>query len=172
MHPGACRMFPLVSRDETLSRVFFQVTGVRGNRFDCKQTRPLKFAATRHLTRVATRTKQDERAGRSTMRVGMVIRSLMFSVVLLAFSHGAFGQIGISVGFGPPLLPIYEQPILPADGYLWAPGYWGYDYSANDYYWVPGTWVYPPQPGFLWTPGSWGWGGGGGGGGSFCARGV
>jgi hypothetical protein len=95
------------------------------------------------------------------MRAGIVIRSLMFSFVLLAFGHGAFGQIGISVGFGPPLLPIYEQPLLPGDGYLWAPGYWGYDYSANDYYWVPGTWVYPPQPGFLWTPGYWGWGGGG-----------
>src|ERR1700683_3666818 len=93
------------------------------------------------------------------MRTGIVIRSLLFSLVLLAFSHGAFAQIGISVGFGPPLLPIYEQPILPAEGYLWAPGYWGYDYSANDYYWVPGTWVYPPQPGFLWTPGYWGWGG-------------
>lgn len=93
------------------------------------------------------------------MRTGIVIRSMLFSFVLLAFSHGTFGQIGISVGFGPPLLPIYEQPILPADGYLWAPGYWGYDYSANDYYWVPGTWVYPPQAGYLWTPGYWGWGG-------------
>jgi hypothetical protein len=93
------------------------------------------------------------------MRAGIFIRSMLFAVVMLVFSHGAFAQIGISVGFGPPLLPIYEQPILPADGYLWAPGYWGYDYSANDYYWVPGTWVYPPQPGFLWTPGYWGWGG-------------
>jgi hypothetical protein len=37
------------------------------------------------------------------MRTGIVIRSLMFAVVLLAFAHGAFGQIGISVGFGPPL---------------------------------------------------------------------
>ena len=93
------------------------------------------------------------------MRSGIAIRSLLFAFVLLAFSRGASGQIGISVGFGPPLLPIYEQPILPGDGYLWAPGYWGYDYAANDYYWVPGTWVYPPQAGFLWTPGYWGWSG-------------
>ena len=93
------------------------------------------------------------------MRAGIVIRSMLFAVVMLVFSHGAFAQIGISVGFGPPLLPLYEQPILPADGYLWAPGYWGYDYSANDYYWVPGTWVFAPQPGYLWTPGYWGWGG-------------
>ena len=95
------------------------------------------------------------------MRTANVIRSLLFAFVLLAFSHGASAQIGISVGYGPPLLPIYEQPILPGDGYLWAPGYWGYDYSANDYYWVPGTWVIGPQVGFLWTPGYWGWGGNG-----------
>jgi len=95
------------------------------------------------------------------MRSGIAIRLMLFAFVLLAFSHGASAQIGISVGYGPPLLPIYEQPILASEGYLWAPGYWGYDYSANDYYWVPGTWVYPPQAGFLWTPGYWGWGGSG-----------
>jgi len=94
------------------------------------------------------------------MRAAIIIRSLLFSFVLLAFSHGALAQIGISVGFGPPLLPIYEQPICPADGYLWAPGYWGYDY-AGGYYWVPGTWVFAPQAGYLWTPGYWGWGGNG-----------
>ena len=82
------------------------------------------------------------------MRSGIAIRSLLFAFVVLAFSQGAAAQIGISVGFGPPLLPIYEQPILASEGYLWAPGYWGYDYAANDYYWVPGTWVYPPQAGF------------------------
>jgi hypothetical protein len=92
------------------------------------------------------------------MRAGIVIRSLLFSFVLLAFSYGAFAQIGISVGFGPPLLPFYEQPICPGDGYLWTPGYWGYDYAAG-YYWVPGTWVTAPQVRFLWTPGYWGWGG-------------
>ena len=38
------------------------------------------------------------------MRSAITIRSLLFSFVLLAFSHGAFAQvgIGISVGFGPP----------------------------------------------------------------------
>ncbi len=94
------------------------------------------------------------------MRIAVAIRSLLFSFVLLAMSHAAFGQvgIGISVGFGPPALPIYEQPICPAEGYLWTPGYWAYD-DGDGYYWVPGTWVQPPQVGFLWTPGYWGWGG-------------
>ena len=92
------------------------------------------------------------------MRTAVAIRSLLFALALLLFSHGAFAQISISVNFGPPAIPVYEQPICPTDGYLWAPGYWAYDYDAG-YYWVPGTWVEPPQVGFLWTPGYWGWGG-------------
>ncbi len=104
---------------------------------------------------------KDEPAERSTMRTSIVIRSLLFSLALLAFSPGTFAQmgIGISVNFGPPALPIYEQPICPSDGYLWTPGYWAYD-DGDGYYWVPGTWVEPPQVGFLWTPGYWGWGSG------------
>jgi WXXGXW repeat (2 copies) len=69
--------------------------------------------------------------------------------------------VGISVRIAPPALPVYEQPICPGDGYLWAPGYWAWDPDAGDYYWVPGTWVLAPQPGFFWTPGYWGWGGDG-----------
>jgi hypothetical protein len=90
----------------------------------------------------------------------IAIRLLLFSFVLLVFSHGAFAQIGvgISVNFGPPALPVYEQPICPGDGYLWTPGYWAYD-DEDGYYWVPGTWVEAPQVGFLWTPAYWGWGG-------------
>jgi hypothetical protein len=93
------------------------------------------------------------------MRPSIVIRSLLFALAVLAFSPGASAQIGIgiSVNFGPPALPVYEQPICPSDGYLWTPGYWAYD-DGDGYYWVPGTWVEPPQVGFLWTPGYWGWG--------------
>jgi hypothetical protein len=92
------------------------------------------------------------------MRTPVAIRSLLLTFALLALSHGAFAQVSISVNFGPPAIPVYEQPICPTDGYLWAPGYWAYDYDGG-YYWVPGTWVEPPQVGFLWTPGYWGWGG-------------
>jgi len=55
----------------------------------------------------------------------------------------------------PPELPVYEQPPIPAPGYVWAPGYWGI--GPVGYYWVPGTWVLPPSVGLLWTPGYWGW---------------
>jgi hypothetical protein len=90
------------------------------------------------------------------MRKAVAIRSFLFSLVCLAFSHGSFGQIAISVSFGPPALPVYEQPICPEEGYIWTPGFWAYD-DDDGYYWVPGTWVLAPEPGFLWTPGYWGW---------------
>jgi len=94
------------------------------------------------------------------MRAAVALRSLLVSLVLLILANGAIAQIGvgISVNFGPPPLPIYEQPICPADGYLWTPGYWAWD-ADYGYYWVPGTWVLAPEVGFLWTPGYWGWGG-------------
>ena len=63
--------------------------------------------------------------------------------------------LGISVGFAPPEIPVYEQPVCPGEGYIWTPGYWAW--GDDGYYWVPGTWVLAPEPGFLWTPGYWGW---------------
>ena len=95
----------------------------------------------------------------------MLIRSLfvalVMTVVMLAVPAPASAQVsvGISVGFAPPELPVYEQPICPGDGYIWTPGYWAWDSDGDDYYWVPGTWVLAPEVGFLWTPAWWGWGG-------------
>jgi len=67
-------------------------------------------------------------------------------------------SVGVSIRIGPPPLPVYVQPVCPAPGYIWTPGFWAYD-PIDGYYWVPGTWVAAPRPGFLWTPGYWGWGG-------------
>jgi len=64
-------------------------------------------------------------------------------------------DLGISVGIAPPPLPLYDQPPLPAPGYIWTPGYWAY--GDGGYYWVPGAWVLPPLVGMLWTPGYWGY---------------
>ncbi len=94
------------------------------------------------------------------MRIISPVRSLLLIVFVLAISAASFAQIGISIRIGPPALPVYEQPLCPAEGYIWTPGYWAYNYDIGDYYWVPGTWVLAPQVGFLWTPGWWGWGGG------------
>ncbi|MGP8164324.1 MAG: YXWGXW repeat-containing protein [Steroidobacteraceae bacterium] len=81
-------------------------------------------------------------------------------MLLLVLPVMSMAQVGInmSVNMAPPELPVYEQPAIPDEGYLWTPGYWGW--SGDGYYWVPGTWVLAPQPGYLWTPGYWGSNGG------------
>jgi hypothetical protein len=87
-------------------------------------------------------------------------RWLFVVIALMSLSAASYAQIavGISVRIGPPALPVYAQPICPGAGYMWTPGYWGWNDDAG-YYWVPGTWVVAPV-GLLWTPGYWGWGGG------------
>src|SRR5580704_9662715 len=94
------------------------------------------------------------------MRIVKSIRTLLFAVVVLAMSAASFAQvgIGISVNFGPPALPVYEQPPCPEEGYIWTPGYWAW--RDEGYFWVPGVWVAPPRVGLLWTPGYWGFVGG------------
>ena len=67
-------------------------------------------------------------------------------------------QVSVQIDVAPPPLPEYDQPLCPADGYLWTPGYWAY--GPEGYYWVPGVWIQPAQVGFLWTPGYWGFTGG------------
>lgn len=93
------------------------------------------------------------------MRKMISIKGLLIMLFILATASFSAAQIGISIRIGPPPLPVYEQPPCPSEGYLWTPGYWAYDYDADDYYWVPGTWVSAPQPGYLWTPPWWGWSG-------------
>jgi WXXGXW repeat (2 copies) len=100
------------------------------------------------------------------MSIARSIRSicvLLFALVMLAMPAASSAQIsvGVVVGFAPPELPVYEQPVCPGERYIWTPGYWAWDEDGDDYYWVPGTWVLAPEVGFLWTPGYWGWGGNG-----------
>jgi hypothetical protein len=101
--------------------------------------------------------------GEMTMSLRSSVRSLLgaalIMVPLLALPV-AQAQIGVSLSIhiGPPALPVYEQPPLPAPGYLWTPGYWAYGDAG--YFWVPGVWVQPPSAGLLWTPGYWGYEGG------------
>jgi hypothetical protein len=83
---------------------------------------------------------------------------LALATMTLPFSASAQIGLDVSVTVAPPPLPVYEQPALPALGYIWTPGYWAY--GDDGYFWVPGTWVEPPAVGLLWTPGYWGWNGG------------
>jgi len=97
------------------------------------------------------------------MRILRAMRAKSMRVMLLALflcviPASSFAGVFISVGFAPPVLPVYVQPPCPEPGLMWTPGYWAY--GPDGYYWVPGTWVPAPQVGFLWTPGYWGWGAG------------
>jgi hypothetical protein len=85
------------------------------------------------------------------------IRPVLLALVVLILSSASFGQVVISVAFGPPALPVYEQPLCPGDGYIWTPGFWAWSDDDGDYYWVPGTWVMAPEASYLWTPPYWAW---------------
>jgi hypothetical protein len=85
-------------------------------------------------------------------------RWLLLALLFAVIPASSYAGIFISVGFAPPALPVYEQPICPEPNLMWTPGYWAY--GEDGYYWVPGTWVPSPYAGALWTPGYWGWSGG------------
>jgi len=90
------------------------------------------------------------------------IRKFLPKVLLTALFAAApassLAGIELSITIAPPVLPVYTQPVIPGDGYIWTPGYWAY--GTEGYFWVPGTWVLAPRPGLLWTPGYWGFAGG------------
>jgi hypothetical protein len=86
------------------------------------------------------------------------MRWFLVALVLCLVPASSFAGVFISVGFAPPVLPVYEQPPCPEPGLMWTPGYWAY--GDDGYYWVPGAWVPAPYEGALYTPGYWGWSGG------------
>jgi hypothetical protein len=98
------------------------------------------------------------------MKISAIQRGFVFLILVSVSALVAAAQVNVGVGIGisvhtpPPLLPVYAQPPIPGDGYLWTPGYWAW--GAAGYYWVPGVWVRPPSVGVLWTPGYWGFAGG------------
>jgi hypothetical protein len=65
------------------------------------------------------------------------IRLLLLAALILGMPAASFAQFGVSIKIAPPALPVYTQPMAPADGYLWTPGYWAY--GDEGYFWVPGT---------------------------------
>lgn len=102
--------------------------------------------------------KRKNQINRNMKKIAKIF--ILLSVMSFAASKiYAQVSVSISVNTAPPPLPVYVQPVCPADGYMWVPGYWAYD-DADGYYWVPGVWVAAPQPGYLWTPAYWGFGGG------------
>ncbi len=74
--------------------------------------------------------------------------------LLVAAPRPAHAGVFVSVAIAPPVIPVYVQPAIPGDGYIWTPGYWAW--TGEGYEWVDGAWVEPPSVGALWTPGYWG----------------
>src|SRR5213078_3285586 len=87
----------------------------------------------------------------------MKLRCLVLAGFLALPLASSFAQVGISVNFAPPVLPVYEQPPCPVSGYIWTPGYWGptvgfygginygYGYTGNGYWggrWSGNTFQY------------------------------
>jgi len=91
------------------------------------------------------------------MRIFRSARWLLLALLIFPLIPASQANAGvfISVGFAPPILPVYVQPPCPEEGLMWAPGYWAY--GDDGYYWVPGAWVPAPYEGALWTPPYWGW---------------
>jgi len=92
------------------------------------------------------------------MRLSRSARWLLLALLLSVIPASSYAGVFISVGFAPPVLPVYVQPVCPQPGLMWTPGYWAY--GEDGYFWVPGAWVPVPYEGALWTPGYWGWSGG------------
>lgn len=84
-----------------------------------------------------------------------VVRLMLLALLVCAVPVSSYAGVFISVGFAPPVLPVYVQPPCPDPGLMWTPGYWAY--GPEGYYWVPGAWVPAPYEGALWTPPYWGW---------------
>jgi WXXGXW repeat (2 copies) len=95
----------------------------------------------------------------SPLKSRFQLKLLMIALMLLILPASSFAGVFVSITVAPPPLPVYSQPLCPAPGYIWTPGYWAYG-DDGGYYWVPGTWVMAPFIGGLWTPGYWGWGAG------------
>ncbi len=89
------------------------------------------------------------------MQVHRSARWLLLIALLVLIPASSYAGVFISVGFAPPVLPVYVQPPCPEPGLMWTPGYWAY--GDDGYYWVPGAWVPAPYFGALWTPPYWGW---------------
>ena len=89
------------------------------------------------------------------MRTFRSSRWLVLVLFAALLPVSSFAGVFVSVGFAPPILPVYVQPPCLDPGLMWMPGYWAY--GPDGYYWVPGAWVPAPYYGALWTPPYWGW---------------
>lgn len=88
------------------------------------------------------------------MRAKNLLFCLLISAGALAApvaSHAAT-RVDVGITLGPPTAPNVVMAPAPAPGYVWAPGYYGW--NGYQYIWVSGRWL-APQPGFVWVADRW-----------------
>ena len=82
----------------------------------------------------------------------MTAASLLCMAVLYT---DVYAQISINIGIGvPPPPPIYEVVPAPRPGYIWVPGYWGWDAPGHKHRWKKGRWE-RERPDFVYVPPQW-----------------
>jgi hypothetical protein len=81
------------------------------------------------------------------------LRNLSLSLLLAAgaIAAPAYAQISISINLAPPA-PQYEIVPVMQPGYVWAPGYWGW--NGDHHVWVRGRPIVQRE-GYRWEPDRW-----------------
>lgn len=81
------------------------------------------------------------------------IRHLSLSLLLAAsvFAAPAYAQINFNISIAPPA-PQYEVVPTVQQGYVWAPGYWGW--NGDRHIWVRGRTIVQ-RDGYRWAPDRW-----------------
>ena len=81
------------------------------------------------------------------------IRNLLLSLLLAgsAFAAPAFAQVSVNITIAPPA-PQYEVVPTLQPGYVWAPGYWGW--NGDRHIWIRGRSIVQRE-GYRWEPDRW-----------------
>ena len=81
------------------------------------------------------------------------IRNLLLSLLLAAsaFAAPAYAQVSFNITIAPPA-PQYEVVPTMQPGYVWAPGYWGW--NGERHIWVRGRTIVQRE-GYRWEPDRW-----------------
>ena len=88
------------------------------------------------------------------MRAKNLLIGLLVSAgaILMPVTSHADSRVSVGITIGPPPPPMVVQPVAPAPGYVWAPGYYGW--NGYQYIWVSGRWI-APRPGYVWVADRW-----------------
>ena len=72
------------------------------------------------------------------MRAKNLLIGLLVSAgaILMPVTSHADSRVSVGITIGPPPPPMVVQPVAPAPGYVWAPGYYGW--NGYQYIWVSG----------------------------------